>query len=1234
MLAGWTALALMSAARGQAQTPLVNGWTHVGTIAVGGVVDSWTFDAAVGERVVIRVGEIAQTNAFAPRLRLINPAGNQQANSAGTAAAEVSVVATNSGTFTVQVDGTVANATGVYRLTLVKAPGVPSVAPGDEGGALTNGAVHTGVIDLGDLDVWTFTATAGQSLVLRMAEATPGLSLTPALWLYGPNGALLDSYGASGAAAQVVFRATNSGTFLVVAGDFSSGYAGSGAYRLTLAKTGDPITVSPGDEGGSLTNGAMHTGTIEVGDVDLWSIEANTGDSLTVRVGELLTGALTPYVGIYGPTGVLLDFAAGSVSAEASVRATNNGTYLVLVTDLSNGYAGSGPYRLTLARTGSPVGISANDEGGPLVNGAVHTGVIDLGDLDVWTFTATAGQNFLLRMAEATPGLSLTPALWLYGPNGALLDSFGGSSVAAQVSFRATNSGTFTVVAGDFSSGYGGSGAYRLTLAETGIPFVVSPGDEGGLLTNGVMPTGTIEIGDVDLWTFDANAGDNLTVRVGESVAGGLTPYVGIYGPTGVLLDGAYGSAAAEVSVRATNSGTFLVLVTDLSNGYAGSGAYRLTLARTGSPVGISANDEGGPLVNGAVHTGVIDLGDLDVWTFSATAGQNFLLRMAEATPGLSLTPALWLYGPNGALLDSFGGSGVAAQVSFRATNSGTFTVVAGDLSSGYGGSGAYRLTLAETGIPFVISPGDEGGLLTNGVMHTGTIEIGDIDLWTFDANAGDNLTVRVGELVAGGLTPYVGIYGPTGVLLDGAYGSAAAEVSIRATNSGTFLVLVTDLSNGYAGSGAYRLTLARTGSPVGISANDEGGPLVNGTVHTGVIDLGDLDVWTFTASAGQSFLLRMAEATPGLSLTPALWLYGPNGALLDSFGGSGVAAQVSFRATNSGTFTVVAGDLSSGYGGSGAYRLTLAETGVPIVVSPGDEGGLLTNGVMHTGTIEVGDVDQWSFDASAGDSLTVRVGEMVAGGLTPWVGIYGPTGVLLDSAYGTAAAEVSVRATNSGTFLVLVADLSNGYAGSGAYRLTLARTGSPVGVSPNDEGGLFDGSATYEGNLEVGDLDVWSFTLCRGERIVMHLEEAAAGSALTPWLRLFGREGTEIRSVSGASSVHIDVTATNTGTFVVVAGDLSSGYAGSGAYRLSVNGLVHALRLCDPQIVGTNVTLSGAGGPVQGGFTIFTAPAVEDPLATWAPLLNGQFDIYGAFSRSNAAPRQDPKRFFLLRQP
>ena len=74
------------------QGALTNGWTHTGTIAPAGEVDSWTFSATNGGRIVIRIGEISQTNNFTPRILLLTPNAVQQATASGTVAAEISVV--------------------------------------------------------------------------------------------------------------------------------------------------------------------------------------------------------------------------------------------------------------------------------------------------------------------------------------------------------------------------------------------------------------------------------------------------------------------------------------------------------------------------------------------------------------------------------------------------------------------------------------------------------------------------------------------------------------------------------------------------------------------------------------------------------------------------------------------------------------------------------------------------------------------------------------------------------------------------------------------------------------------------------------------------------------------------------------------------------------------------------------------------------------------------------------
>ena len=169
---------------------------------------------------------------------------------------------------------------------------------------------------------------------------------------------------------------------------------------------------------------------------------------------------------------------------------------------------------------------------------------------------------------------------------------------------------------------------------------------------------------------------------------------------------------------------------------------------------------------------------------------------------------------------------------------------------------------------------------------------------------------------------------------------------------------------------------------------------------------------------------------------------------------------------------------------------------------------------------------------------------------------------------------------------------------------------------------------------MDTGDLDEFYFTACVGDGISLRMDELVNGSTLTPWLRLYGRDGTLIKSVSGAAAAQISATATNTGTFIVVAGDASGGFSGTGTYRLTVNGLTAGLKLCTPVLSGTNVNLTGVGGFTNATFIVFTHTNIIAPFALWTPLLTNQFDQFGVFTRTNASSRNDAVRFFRLLEP
>ena len=178
------------------------------------------------------------------------------------------------------------------------------------------------------------------------------------------------------------------------------------------------------------------------------------------------------------------------------------------------------------------------------------------------------------------------------------------------------------------------------------------------------------------------------------------------------------------------------------------------------------------------------------------------------------------------------------------------------------------------------------------------------------------------------------------------------------------------------------------------------------------------------------------------------------------------------------------------------------------------------------------------------------------------------------------------------------------------------------------------NGAAGYTGTISLGDLDVWTFTACPGEPISLSLQELVSGSSLTPQLRLYGRDGVLLNTHSGTAVAQINRTAPTGGTYVVVAGDVSGSWGGSGDYIFTVSGLSGGLKLCTPGFSGPNVNVTGIGGKTNATFVLFTQTNAAAPLSAWSPILTNQFDLFGVFTQTNVANRTDAQRYFHLVQP
>jgi hypothetical protein len=334
---------------------------------------------------------------------------------------------------------------------------------------MTNGALHTGEILQGDLDVWTFTATAGERIGIHIGQATETDDFRPWIRLWAPNGATLGAAFGLDAAEVGDAIAPVTGTYLVLVASADSSVNGAGTYRLSLAKTTGPITMSPGDQGGPMVNGAMHTGEILQGDLDVWTFTATVGERIGVHVGEIAeTDDFRPWIRVWAPNGATLGSAFGLGAAEVGdAVAPATGTYLVLVGSADSGVNGSGTYRLTLSRSGGSVAVSPGDQGGPLTNGAAHAGDIVRGDLDVWTISVTAGQRISVQISETSETDDFRPWIRLWAPNGSSLGSAFGLSAAQIGPAIAPVTGSYMVLVGSADSGVDGSGAYSVTVNVT-----------------------------------------------------------------------------------------------------------------------------------------------------------------------------------------------------------------------------------------------------------------------------------------------------------------------------------------------------------------------------------------------------------------------------------------------------------------------------------------------------------------------------------------------------------------------------------------------------------------------------------------------------------------------------------------------------------------------------------------------------------------------------------------------
>ncbi len=834
---------------------------------------------------------------------------------------------TTAGTFTFSVTATnsVGADTDAYSHTIAPAPVPPTIT--GPASPLASGTVGT------PYPTTTFNASGSTPITWTTSGTLPpGLTLSTAGVYSGTP--------------------TTSGTFTFAVTAANAGGFDTDVYTHTINVPATPPTLTgpasplPGGTVGAAypTTTFTATGTTPI----TWSVTGTLPPGMTLSSGGVYSG--TP---------------------------TTAGTYSFTVSASNAGGTDSDPYSHTISPAAAPPVITG--PASPLPAGAVGV------PYPSTTFTASG----------------TTPITWSVTgtlPPGMTLSS------AGVYSGTPTTAGTFSFTVNATNSVGSDADPYVHAISAVALSLPESePNDTSG--TADAIPIGTpgtgsvAAVGDVDYWSFTAAAGavvriEVFALRLDQPAwnTAANNPDVALFatdGITALLTDANFNGGDQEFPFfRILTTGTYFVRVQRQTATLAG-GAYsiRITSLPTPSyvelePVGGATNDTSATAEAVAGTSGTIwghraAAAPPDFYSITVAGASILRLRMIAHLNGLQgssqYDSRVEIYATDGTTLISAYDDAIEfdAYGSYAFTTAGTYFLrVAAFGGLGSGGQYLLEWSLAATTVTET-EPNDTSATataITYGAAVTGALGAADTDYFSFTASAGDQILLEVMDSTGGKMqgaldvvvADLLGSDGVTAVLNDlttsaGAIGGPLTNVFCRTAilqSSGTHYVRITPDLSPVATPYAFRITLVRNATAEvesnNTSATANAIPATAPRVAGAISVAGDVDYYSFTASAGELVVFRCITEFPASTIAPPLDGHGSNLiGLLTVYGTSGttvitsanrslirrpqglvvvdIGLEVAFVAPVSGTYFISVADVG-GVGGADRYYLLSRE--------------------------------------------------------------------------------------------------------------------------------------------------------------------------------------------------------------------------------------------------------------------------------------------------------------------
>lgn len=487
--------------------------------------------SAVGGEYVVTLALSGGLSGFQPVARLQAPSGNPFGSEIDAGSSQTFKL-TVAGNYVVKVEDNDNQDTGTYVLAL---EGIQP--PSLDAQAITLGELKTAGLDvMGEVDEYTFTATAGNVVTLSLSESHLGSRAT----LFSPAGDEVKLYSAStgnrvsqvAAGSKVLSEPLQAGKYVIQVHD--NNYTAVGNYQLSLEglvpASADAVALTPGE---------TKTGDIGAGEVDAYKFTATGGNIVTVSLSDLVSGTNSRlWAELYSPSGIKVAKLPGTNGFDEVENGNKvvyrlpaeTGTYVIQVYDFD--YTHPEAYGMTLEGL-NPPSLDAI----AIAFGQQKTGTINLpSEVDAFHFTVSAadlaagGGQYLAKLSlSSETTVDYKPRSRVYSPSGETvgqeLDS--GDTKA----FTLMQAGTYVIQVYDADYTHtqtelinrGKAPEYTLNLQDAQPPFVQSVTVSDSLLTD--LDAGLANFAVTVVFSETMDTATVPTLIYGNfAVTGGLTP--------------------------------------------------------------------------------------------------------------------------------------------------------------------------------------------------------------------------------------------------------------------------------------------------------------------------------------------------------------------------------------------------------------------------------------------------------------------------------------------------------------------------------------------------------------------------------------------------------------------------------------------------------------------------------------------------------------------------------------